>query len=86
MSHMLLVLFRGTPLVAGATTFPPVGSVSLDSQSPKGSLRIQFPCHPAPLGALWMLGISGNLSLYQLQRENLHNRAFGPWEMHPFWC
>ena len=25
----------------------PVGSVSLDSQSPKGSLRIQFPCHPA---------------------------------------
>ena len=23
------------------------GSVSLDSQSPKGSLRIQFPCHPA---------------------------------------
>ena len=35
------------PLVAGATTFAPVGSVSLDSQSPKGSLRIQFPCHPA---------------------------------------
>ena len=26
------------PLVAGATTFAPVGSVSLDSQSPKGSL------------------------------------------------
>ena len=26
------------------------GSVSLDSQSPKGSLRIQFPCHPASGG------------------------------------
>ena len=38
------------PLVAGATTFAPVGSVSLDSQSPKGSLRIQFPCHPASGG------------------------------------
>ena len=24
----------------------PLGSVSLDSQSPIGSLRIQFPCHP----------------------------------------
>ena len=38
------------PLVAGATTFAPVGSVSLDSQSPKGFLRIQFPCHPASGG------------------------------------
>ena len=26
------------------------GSVSLDSQSPKGSLRIQIPCHPASGG------------------------------------
>ena len=40
------------PLVAGATTFAPVGSVSLDSQSPKGSLRIQFPCHPASGGTM----------------------------------
>ena len=56
MSHMLLVLFRGTPLVAGATTFP-----------------------PAPLGALWMLGISGNLSLWQLQREN-HTTGLSPWK------
>ena len=32
-----------------------------------------FP--PASLGVLWVLGISVNLSLYQLQRENLHNRA-----------
>ena len=39
---------------------------------------------PASLGALWVLGISGNLSLYQLQRENLHNRAFGPWKCTPF--
>ena len=38
------------PLVAGATTFAPVGSVLLDSQSPKGSLRIQFPCHPSSRG------------------------------------
>ena len=30
---------RHPPLVAGATTFAPVGSVSLDSQSPKGSLQ-----------------------------------------------
>ncbi len=28
------------------------GSVSLDSQSPKGSLRIQFPCHPASGGTI----------------------------------
>ena len=60
MRHTLLVPFRGTPLVAGATTFP-----------------------PAPLGALWMLGISGNLSLWQLQREN-HTIGLRPWEMHPF--
>ena len=58
-SHMLLVLFRGTPLVAGATTFP-----------------------PAPLGALWMLGISGNLSLWQLQREN-HTTGLSPWKCTP---
>ena len=45
------------PLVAGATTFAPLGSVSLDSQSPKGSLRIQFPCHLAKAGALWVLSI-----------------------------
>ena len=31
---------------------------------------------PASLGALWVLGISVNLSLYQLQRESLHNRAY----------
>ena len=59
MSHMLLVLFRGPPLVAGATTFP-----------------------PAPLGALWMLGISGNLSLWQLQREN-HTTGLSPWKCTP---
>ena len=30
---------------------------------------------PCVAGVLWVLGISVNLSLYQLQRENLHNRA-----------
>jgi hypothetical protein len=35
----------------------PQESVSLDSRSPKGSLRIQFPCPPAKAGALWMLDI-----------------------------
>ena len=40
----------------------------------KGGLEGRiFP--PASLGVLWVLGISVNLSLYQLQRENLHNRA-----------
>ena len=42
-------------MVPYGTTFAPVGSVSLDSQSPKGSLRIQFPCHPAKAVGLWTL-------------------------------
>ena len=46
----LWAMEKRPPLVADATTFAPVGSVSLDSQSPKGSLRIQFPCHPASGG------------------------------------
>ena len=33
----------------------PRESVSLDSRASKGSLRIQFPCHPAKAGALWIL-------------------------------
>ena len=49
------VMEMHTPFGGFATTFAPVGSVSLDSQSPKGSLRIQFPCHPAKAGALWVL-------------------------------
>ena len=32
------------------------GSVSLDSQSPKGSLRIQFPCHPSFAGGTMGVG------------------------------
>ena len=43
---------KAAPFGGFATTFPPVGSVSLDSQSPKGSLRIQFPCHPASGGTI----------------------------------
>ncbi len=31
-----------------------------------------------------MLWIWGNLSLLQLQRENLHNRACSPWKCTPF--
>ena len=38
---------------------------------------------PASLGVLWVLGISVNLSLYQLQRENLHNRAGARWKCTP---
>ena len=53
----LRALEKRPPLVPYGTTFAPVGSVSLDSQSPKGSLRIQFPCHPAKAGALWVLSI-----------------------------
>ena len=33
----------------------PRESVSLDSRASKGSLRIQFPCHPAKAGAPWIL-------------------------------
>jgi len=44
--HTLLIPFRRHPLWWLAPPPCPVGSVSLDSQSPYGSLRIQFPCHP----------------------------------------
>ena len=82
--HTLLVPFRRLPpLVAGATTFAPVVSVSLDSQSPKGSLRIQFPCHPAKAGALWVLGISGNLRMEQ-QRKKTKQPGWRPWKCTPF--
>ena len=53
----LRALEKRPPLVPYGTTFAPVGSVSLDSQSPKGFLLIQFPCHPAKAGALWVLSI-----------------------------
>ena len=80
-------------MVAGATTFAPLGSVSLDSQSPIGSLQIQFLCHPAKVGALWMLGSGVKVSLWQQRREN-HTTGLRPeenrqtalraFEMHPF--
>ena len=38
--------FRVALLPYKSSSFATGGSVSLDSQSPKGSLRIQFPCHP----------------------------------------
>ena len=56
--------------------------MSLDSQSPYGSLRIQFPCHPAKAGALWTLGILVNLRVEQQRREN-HTTGLHPWEMPP---
>ena len=72
-------LSAAPPLVAGATTFAPLGSVSLDSQSPKGSLRIQFPCHAHFVVGLWMLGSGVNLSLWQQRREN-HTTGLRPEE------
>ena len=58
------------PLVVGATIFAPLGSVSLDSQSPKGSLRIQFPCYAHFVVGLWVLGSGVNWGLWQQWREN----------------
>ena len=57
----------------------PLGSVSLDSQSPIGSLQIQFLCHPAKVGALWMLGSGVKVSLWQQRREN-HTTGLRPEE------
>ena len=37
---------ENAPLSPPAAVFLLKGSMSLDSQSPKGSLRIQFLCHP----------------------------------------
>ena len=65
-------LSAAPPLVAGATIFAPLGSVSLDSQSPKGSLRIQFPCHAHFVVGLWVLGSGVNLSLWQQRRDMWH--------------
>ena len=51
-SLAVITIPADSPFGGFATTFAPVGSVSLDSQSPKGSLRIQFPCHPASGGTI----------------------------------
>ena len=47
------------PLVVGATTFAPVGSVSLDSQSPAAPYEFSSLATPQ-VGALWVLGIIVN--------------------------
>ena len=44
---MRLVPFRRFPLWWLRHHLPPRESMSLDSRSPIGSLRIQFLCHPA---------------------------------------
>ena len=75
--NFVISCLQQPPLVAGATTFAPLGSVSLDSQSPKGSLRIQFSCHAHFVVGLWMLGSGGNLSLWQQRREN-HTTGLRP--------
>ena len=54
----LLAPYESSSLATG-------GSVSLDSQSPKGSLRIQFPCHPAKAVGLWALGSGVHLRVEQ---------------------
>ena len=46
-----------------------------------------LPTNPVPLPprfavGLWVLGILGNLSLYQLQREN-HTTGLSPWKCTP---
>ena len=63
------------PLVAGATTFPPLGSVSLDSQSPKGSLRIQFPCHPSFAGGTMGAGQWRQSEFIAAAERKPYNRA-----------
>ena len=45
--------------------------------------RLAPPPSPCSAVGLWVLGISGNLSLWQQRRENHNNRA-SPEEMHPF--
>ena len=52
---MISVLRPLSPLWCLRHHLSPRESVSLDSRASKGSLRIQFPCHPAKAGALWIL-------------------------------
>ena len=61
---------------------------SLDSQVAPAPLRIQFagvtpvPLPPPIQGALWVLGNSGNVSLWQQRREN-HTTGLRPEENKP---
>ena len=68
-----------TPFGGFATTFAPVGSVSLDSQSPKGSLRIQFLCHP--LGATPFLGKGAKICAVRRYHNPLN--PLNPLNPHP---
>ena len=49
-SNSCTYLFRDSPFGGWRHHLSPRESMSLDSQSPKGSLRIQFLCHPASGG------------------------------------
>ena len=61
----------------------PVGSVSLDSQSPYGSLRIQFPCHPAKAGGTMGAGLLSQFMFMVVTPEN-HTTGLRPWKCTPF--
>ena len=51
-SNSCTYLFRDSPFGGWRHHLSPRESMSLDSQSPKGSLRIQFLCHPASGGTI----------------------------------
>ena len=82
MSHMLLVPFRRYPFGGWRHYLCPGGKHVTGFSGRCAPLQIQFLCHPAKAGALWALGISGNLSLYQLQREN-RTTGLSPWKCTP---
>ena len=53
----------------------PLGSVSLDSQSPCGSLRIQFPCHPPYSGGTMGAGQWRQFEFMAAAERKPYNRA-----------
>ena len=65
------------PLVADATTFAPLGNMSLDFRVAMLSYKSSSFATPASLGALWVLGSGVNLSLWQQRREN-HTTGLRP--------
>ena len=76
MCHLLPVPFqRHPPLVAGATTLPGGKRVT------GFSVALWLPTNPvplpppAPLGSLWVLGISGSRCLWQRRQKKPYNRA-----------
>ena len=84
--NLCVILFSyhsgGTPFGGWRHHLCPGGKHVTGFSGRCASLQIQFLCHPAKAGALWTLGISGNLSLWQLQREN-HTTGLRPWKCTP---